>query len=160
MIDFITTQQTSGFVRVELSGEIDQPSAEYFFACIAALLATGIRLAIIDCAGLGRISLQQRAQLTKCRDRILFSKRVVLLTNINLTPETVAQMANSDRLTDIHFPDESRDANALEKTSEFQVRNRIRHFSNRRDLRDLWNENRLNESLDVESRGIWRRSHN
>ncbi len=147
MIDFITTQRTSGFVRVELSGEIDRPSAEYLFAWIADLLATGIQLVVIDCAGLGQISVRQRRQLTKCRDQILFAKRVVLLANVNSVPESSISIVKSDRRTGIQFFPSSQDENSFEHSSQLHVRNRIGHFySSGSDI--------------IEGDGVWRRSRN
>jgi len=83
MLDFITRQLSDTVVVIGVSGNLNEESRNYFFDCVADVLDSGTKYAVIDCHLLGRISSSGLAGLLMARKRVVSNGGKIYLTHLN-----------------------------------------------------------------------------
>ncbi len=102
MIDFSYGQNASGVTVVQLSGQLDPVSSDYFGECMEALVASGAKLIVIDCRQIRLMSSLELGALLKVRRRVKNAGGKVCLAHVNALLAEVLAISGLRRIFSIH----------------------------------------------------------
>jgi anti-sigma B factor antagonist len=83
MIDFSYDEPSSGITVVQLRGQLDEPSFEYFSECMESLVDAGVQAIVIDCRQIRFMSSLELGGLMKVRKRVKAAGGRVCLAHVN-----------------------------------------------------------------------------
>ena len=83
MIDFSYEQLPSGITVVQLRGQLDGPSSDYFGECLESLVEAGAHAIVIDCRQIQFMSSVELGMLLKVRKRVKNAGGRVYLAHVN-----------------------------------------------------------------------------
>ncbi len=98
MFDFYVGHVSKEIVVVNLFGDLDDNSQDYFFGCVQELLSDGYRQIVIDCQGLGFISSRSLGRLIASRQKASTRQGKIYLTHLN---STLADLMSVTRLNSL-----------------------------------------------------------
>ena len=83
MIDFSYDQLPSGITVVELRGQLNEHSCDYFGECMESLVDAGAQAIVIDCRRIRFMSSLELGALMKVRKRVRAAGGRVCLAHVN-----------------------------------------------------------------------------
>ena len=102
MIDFVSKVHSQSTLVVQLSGNLNDSSRDYFFDCIAETIGPDIQHVVIECHQLGFISSSGLASLLTARKRALTKGCKISLTHINSSISQVLEITKLGRILSVY----------------------------------------------------------
>jgi len=102
MLDYTSKEISDSITVVEVRGQLDESSREYFFGCISDMIQSGARYIVIECQGIGHLNSAALASLLTARKQAIKSGGQIYLTHVSSSIAEVLEITKLGRLLSVY----------------------------------------------------------